>query len=78
LPAKNGGRVALGVGVPTAKLPEWVQAIGSVIAKRFDFSREPLPLEMDLMLRLLPDAEETRRNLDLNDRAHRPTDPERR
>lgn len=62
--------------MPTAKLPEWVQAIGSVIAKRFDFSREPLPLEMDLMLRLLPDADEARRNLDLNDRTHRPTDPE--
>jgi hypothetical protein len=31
---------------------------------------------MDLMLRLLPDADEARRNLDLNDRTHRPTDPE--
>lgn len=35
-----------------AKLPKWAEAIGSRLAKQFDVSREPLPLEMDLMLRL--------------------------
>jgi hypothetical protein len=37
------------------KLPQWVRAIGSLIAKRFDVSGEPLPLEMDLVLRLMSD-----------------------
>jgi hypothetical protein len=36
-----------------AKLPNWAQAIGSMLARQFDVSHEPLPLEMDLMLRLV-------------------------
>jgi len=35
-----------------AKVPKWAQAIGSRLAEKFDVSHEPLPLEMDLMLRL--------------------------
>jgi hypothetical protein len=38
-----------------AKLPKWAQAIGSMLAEQFGVSDEPLPLEMDLMLRLFSD-----------------------
>ena len=44
-----------------AKLPQWARAIGSLIAKKFDVSDEPIPLEMDLILRLLP-SEEARKD----------------
>jgi len=41
-----------------AKLPQWARAIGSLVAKKFDVSGEPLPLEMDLVLRLMSAEEE--------------------
>ena len=45
------------------KLPQWVRAIGSLIAKRFDVSDEPLPLEMDLVLRLMSDDQNEERTV---------------
>ena len=45
------------------KLPQWVRAIGSLIAKRFDVSDEPLPLEMDLVLRLMSDDQNEERRV---------------
>jgi hypothetical protein len=45
------------------KLPQWVRAIGSLIAKRFDVSDEPLPLEMDLVLTLMSDDQNEERTV---------------
>jgi hypothetical protein len=47
-----GGRAEETSPVPTA-LPKWIEAIGRKLAEQFDVSREPLPAEMDIMLRLL-------------------------
>jgi hypothetical protein len=35
------------------KLPGWVDAIGRQLAKSFDVSNEPLPGDMEIMLRLI-------------------------